>query len=67
MFQLAHHDKRKAVTTTWKGGYTAAVQNIYGVPPLPPEEHHKVIDHVNIIFQGMKMQSHELEVLEKSN
>ena len=29
----AHKNQRREVTTTGKGGHTAAVQNIYGVPP----------------------------------
>ena len=35
-FHQTNRNKRKAVTTTGKGGYDAAVQTIYGVPPPPP-------------------------------
>ena len=49
LFHRYHCKQRKSVTTAGKGGYTAAVQNIYGVPPPSPEEHHEVIDHINII------------------
>ena len=55
------------VTTAGKGGYTVAVQNIYGVPPPPPEEHHESINHISTIFQEMYIHIHELEGLEKSN
>ena len=43
------------------------VQNIYVIPPIPPEEHHKAIDNIHTIVQGIKTQSYELEVIEKSN
>ena len=36
-FHQAHREKIKVVKTAGKGGYTAAVKNIYGVPPTPPE------------------------------
>ena len=35
-FHQAYLEQRRAVTTAGKGGYTAVVQNIYGVPPPPP-------------------------------
>ena len=66
-FHQAHQKPRKCVTTAGKGGYTAAVQNIYGVPSPPPEEHHDMIDHINTISQGMQTQSYELEVLTQAN
>ena len=53
----AHREQIIAVTTVGKGGYTAAVQNIYGVPPPPPEEHHKAINDLHTIFQVMQTQS----------
>ena len=52
-FHQAHCKQRKTATKAGKGGYTAAVQNIYCVSPPPPEEHHEAIDHINTIFQGM--------------
>ena len=55
------------VTTTGKGGYTAEVQNIYGVPPPPPEEHHETINDLHTIIHGMQTQSYELEGLAQSN
>ena len=67
LFHRSHCKKNKAVTTTGKGGYTTAVQNIYSVPTPPLEEHNKVIDHINTIFQGIQMQSHELEGLSQAN
>ena len=36
LFRQSHREQRKAVTTAGKGGYTVAVQNIYGVPPPTP-------------------------------
>ena len=36
-------------TTLWKGGYIAAVKNIYGIPLPPQEEHHNAIDNFNTI------------------
>ena len=44
-----------------------AVQNIYGIQPPSPEEHHKAIDHINIIVQGIHMQIHKLEGLAQAN
>ena len=66
-FRQSHRKQIKAVTTAVKGGYTAAVQNNYGVPPPSPEEHHEAIDNLHTIFQGMYMQSYELELMEQSN
>ena len=63
----AHREQRRAVTTLGKGGYTAAVQKNYSVLPPPPEEHQKAIGNLNNIFQGIQMQSYNLEGLEKSN
>ena len=66
-FHQYRHEQRKAVTTTGKGGYTMAVQNIHGIPSIPIEEHHEAIDHISPIVQGMQMQIHDLEVLVKFN
>ena len=66
-FHQEYCKKRKAVTTAGKGGYTAVVHNIYGVPPPPPEEHHEAIDHIAKIVQGMQMQIHKLEGLAQAN
>ena len=52
-FQQAHCKQRRAVTTSGKGGYNSAVQNIYGVTPPTPEEHHKAIDNLHTTVQGM--------------
>ena len=43
------------------------MQNIYGVPPPPIEEHQKAIDHINTIAQGMQIQIHNLGVLAQDN
>ena len=63
----SHDQKRRAFTATGKGKYTVAVQNIYGVPPPPTEDHHEAIDNLNAIIKGMQTQSCELEVMAKSN
>ena len=55
-FHQSHCKHRRAFTTAGKGGYTLAVQNIYGVPAPPPEEHHEEVDHINTIFQVMYTQ-----------
>ena len=57
----------RAVITTEKGGYTAVVNVFYGITPPPPEEHHKAIDNIHTIFQGMQTHSYELEGLAKAN
>ena len=57
----------KSVTTVGKGGYKAAVQNIYGVTHPYPEEHHEAIDHIKKIFQRMQIQIHKLEGLAQAN
>ena len=57
----------RAVTTAEKGGYTAALHNIYSGPPPPPEEHHEAINQINTIVQGINKQSYDLEVLEQAN
>ena len=44
-FHQSHREKRKVVTIARKGGYIVTVQNIYCVPPNPPEEHNEEIDH----------------------
>ena len=36
---------------------------IYGIPPYPPEEHHKEIYHINTIVQGMQMHRQDMEGL----
>ena len=43
------------------------VQNIYGVLTPPPEEHHKAINNLNTIVQGMNKQSYKLEGREHAN
>ena len=35
-YHRAHREKRRTATTEGKRGYTAEVQNIYGMPPLDP-------------------------------
>ena len=60
-FHQAHREQRRAVTTTGKEGYTAAVQNIYGARPTPPEEHQKAIENLNTIFQWMQTQGYNIE------
>ena len=52
-FHLSHRKQRISVTTSGKGGYTVAVQSIYGVPQHPPEEHHESINHIKNIVQGV--------------
>ena len=42
-FQRDHKEQRSVINTALKRGYTEAVQNIYGVPPPPPEYHNKLI------------------------
>ena len=63
IFHQAHRGKSKEATTTGKVGYTATVQNIFVVTPPPPEYHHRDIDNLNTIVQGMQMQSYDLEGL----
>ena len=60
-------NKMVAVTTAGKWIYTAAVQNIYSVPPFPPEDHHEAIGNLNNIIQGMQTHSYELEGLAQAN
>ena len=55
------------VSTTGKGGYTAAIQNIYGVPPPPPADHHEAIYNLNTSVQGMQTHSYDLEELALAN
>ena len=55
------------VTATGKVGYIAAVQNIYGVTPPPPEDQHKAIESFSRIIQGIQTQSYELEGLAQAN
>ena len=43
-------NKLGAFTTAGKWIYTAAVQNIYSVPPFPLEEHHEAIGKLNNII-----------------
>ena len=66
-FHRYHRKQSKVVTTARKGVYTAAVQDIYGVPTPPTEEHHEAINHINKIFQWMHMQIHKLEGLSQAN
>ena len=44
-----------------------AVQNIYGVPPPHPEEHHAAINDIHTIVQGLQTQICELEGLVQAN
>ena len=53
-FHRSNQYQRRAVTTAGKGGYTVAVQNIYGVPPPPLEEHHEAIGYLNKKFKGCR-------------
>ena len=53
-FHQAHHEQRRAVTTAGKGGYTVAVKNIYGAPPLSPEKYNEAINNLHTIAQGMQ-------------
>ena len=62
-----HCKQRRAVITTWKGGYTKVVQNIYGVPLSHPEENHEVIDNLNTIVQGIQTQSYDMDGMAQSN
>ena len=59
--------KKRALTTAGKGGYIAAVHNIYVVPPPPPEYDHKPIESINKIVQGMKNQIYDMEGLAQAN
>ena len=43
------------------------IQNIYGIPPPQPEEHHKAIESLNTIVQGTQTQSYKLEELAQEN
>ena len=63
----ANSEQRRAVTTTGKGGYTVAVQNISGVMLPPPEENHEAIENLNNIVQGIQTQSFDLKGLAQSN
>ena len=65
--QRYHSKKSRAVTTAGKGGYKVVVQNIYGIPPLSPEEHHEAIENLNNIVQVMQIQSYELEGMPQEN
>ena len=65
--QQSHREQRKEVITSGKGGYTVVVQNIYSGPPPPPEEHHEAIDHINTMFRGIQMQSHDMGGLAQAN
>ena len=65
-FHWAHSGKMRVVTTAGKGGYTVVVKIIYGVPPPPSEDHHKEIDNLNNIIQGMQTHNYELEGLAQS-
>ena len=42
-FHQANLEQRRVVTTAVKWGYTAEVQNIYGLQPTPTYEHHEAI------------------------
>ena len=43
------------------------VQNVYGAPPPPLEEHHEAIEEIHIIMQDMQTPSYDLEGLAQSN
>ena len=43
------------------------VQNIYGEPPPPTEEHHEAIEDIQTIVQGMQAQIYDLEGLAQAN
>ena len=66
-FHRAHREQKRVVTTVGKGGYTATLQNIYGLPPPYPEEQHEVIENIQTILQGMRTQGYKLEGLAQSN
>ena len=66
-FRQYHCKQSRAVTTAGKGQYTAAVQNIYGVPPPPAEEHNGKIDNLHTITQGIQTHSYEMEGLSQDN
>ena len=66
-FHRYHQEQRIAVKTAGKGGYTTTLQNVYGAPPPPTEEHHKAIEYIQTIVQGMQVQSYKLEGLAQSN
>ena len=66
-FQQSHREKRRAVTTAEKVGYTATVQNIYDAPPPPPEDHHEAIEYIQTIVQGMQTQSYHMEGISQAN
>ena len=67
VFHKAHQYQKRAVTTAVKGGYTATVQNIYGVPPPRPEEYHEVIEDIQKIMQVMQTQGYKLEGMSQAN
>ena len=67
LFQREHREQRRAVTTVGKGTHTVEIQNIYGVPPSPPAEHHKSIESLHKIVQGMQTQSYKLDGLAQAN
>ena len=48
-FHRAHRYQRRAVIAAGKVGYTVKVQNVYGSPPLSPEEHHEAIKYIQLI------------------
>ena len=43
------------------------VQNVYGAPHPPPEEHHKVVWYIHKIVQVVQTQSYKLEELAQYN
>ena len=42
------------------------MKKIYGAPPPSSEEHHKVIEDIQTILQGMRAQGYEMEGLAKA-
>ena len=56
------------VTTAGKGGYTAEVQNIYGVSPTtPPEENNAEIESLHASTQGIQDQIFDMDGLAQAN
>ena len=43
------------------------MQNVYGAPPPPLEEHHEAIEDIQKILQGMQTQIYDLEGLAQAN
>ena len=67
LFHQSHQEQIIVVPTAGKEGYTATVQNIYGIPPPPPEEHHEAIEDIQTIVQVMQTHIYYLEVMAQAN